>query len=134
MSEAGVRSRNPERQLRGISGNEKHMTDKPFRYVGDPDFHDGYIRAVSHMGNSVLVSIEGASGQQYDVNFNGVTSMESSTSEGMMLYALAERDTEDATLRQYEFVNWYFDEPDEEASKSFLRITASSFSVKSAES
>jgi hypothetical protein len=105
------------------------MTCKPLRYVGNPDFHDGYIRAVAQAEDLVLVTVEGGSGKRYEVTFKGVTSIESCTPEDMMLYALAERDTEHASLRLYEFVNWYFNEPAEEASRSFLRITADSFSV-----
>ena len=107
------------------------MAGKPFRYVGNPDFHDGYIRKVAQAGDLVLVTVEGGSGKRYEVTFKGVTSIESCTSEDMMLYALAERDTEHAGLQLYEFVNWYCDEPDEEASKSFLRIIANSFLVSS---
>ena len=107
------------------------MADKPFRYVGNPDFHDGYVRAVSKAGDLVLVTVEGGSGKRYEVRFTGVKSIESRTPEDMMLYALAERDTEQPGLQLYEFVNWYFDEPDEEASKSFLRIIANSFFVSS---
>jgi hypothetical protein len=105
------------------------MNDRPFRYVGDPDFHDGYVRAVVQVGNSVLVTIEGGSGKRYKVSFENVTLVESRTPEDMMLYALAEKDTAVDTLHQYEFVNWHHDEPDEPASKSFLRIIAQKFSI-----
>ena len=53
------------------------MTSKPVRYVGNPDLHDGYIRAVSQTEDKVLVSVEGASGKHYTVGFDGVISVES---------------------------------------------------------
>ena len=105
------------------------VTNNPVRYVGNPDFHDGYIRAVSRHKDTVVVTVEGSSGKHYKVSFDGVSSIESHSQEGMMLYALSETGTEVASHRRYEFVNWYFDEPEEEESKSYLRIVADSFTV-----
>ena len=47
----------------------------------------------------------------------------------MMLYALSEADAEVESLRRYDFINWYVDEPEEEESKSYLRIVANKFTV-----
>ena len=105
------------------------MTNKPVRYVGNPDFHDGYIRAVSESEDKVLVTIDGSSGKHYMVGFDGVSSVESHTPHGMMLYALSETNSEVESLHRYDFINWYFDEPEKEESKSYLRIVANIFTV-----
>ncbi len=47
----------------------------------------------------------------------------------MMLYALSEADGDAESLRRYDFINWYLDEPEEEGSKSYLRIVANRFAV-----
>ncbi len=105
------------------------MTNKPVRYVGNPDFHDGYIRSVSQSEDKLLVIIEGGSGKHYAVRFNGVRSLESHSPQDMMLYALSEADGDAESLRRYDFINWYLDEPEEEGSKSYLRIVANRFAV-----
>jgi len=46
-----------------------------------------------------------------------------------MLYALSEADVDAESLRRYDFLNWYFDEPEQEESKSYLRIVANRFAV-----
>jgi hypothetical protein len=105
------------------------VTNKPVRYVGNPDFHDGYIRAVSQSEDKVLVTIEGSSGKHYAVGFDGVSAVESHSPQDMMLYALSEVDAEVESLRRYDFINWYIDEPEEEESKSYLRILANRFTI-----
>jgi hypothetical protein len=47
----------------------------------------------------------------------------------MMLYALSEQDADVESLHHYDFINWYFDEPQREESKSYLRIVANGFAV-----
>src|SRR5438552_977686 len=49
--------------------------------------------------------------------------------QDMMLYALSEKQAEVESLRCYDFLNWYGDEPDEERSKSYVRIVANNFTV-----
>jgi hypothetical protein len=105
------------------------MADKLFRFVGEPDFHDGHIRAVTRTGDSVLVIVEGSSTKRYAAKFDEVTSVESYSPENMMLYGLSEEGACPHTLHQFEFVNWYHDEPEESASKSFLRIRAVRLSI-----
>ena len=105
------------------------MTNTAVRFVENPDFHDGYIRAVSQSEDKVLVTIDGSSGKHYTVVFDGVRSVESHSPQDMMLYALSEADAEVESLRRYDFINWYVDEPEEEESKSYLRIVANKFTV-----
>jgi len=59
---------------------------EPTRYVGNSDFHDGYILAVVKQADSVTVTIKGGSGKHYTVTFEGVASVQSDSPEGMMLY------------------------------------------------
>jgi hypothetical protein len=105
------------------------VTNKSVRYVGNPDFHDGYIRAVSQSEGKALVTIDGSSGKRYTVGFDGVSSVESHSPQDMMLYALSEAHAEVESLRRYDFINWYLDEPEKEESKSYLRIVANRFTV-----
>ena len=105
------------------------MTNKAVRYVGNPDFHDGYIRAVSRHQDTVLVTVDGDSGKHYEIVFQGVSSVELQSAQDMMLYALSEAATDVESLHLYDFINWYYDEPEEEESKSFLRIIANRFTI-----
>ncbi len=98
-------------------------------YVTNPDFHDGRIIAVSRTEDKVQVTIKGSNGKHYVVGFDGVTSVESESPEGMMLYALSEVDAGAESLRRFEFVNWYVDEPEKRQSKSHLGIVANNFTV-----
>ena len=100
-----------------------------WRYVGNPDFHDGHIRAVSRDIETVTVTVEGTSGKHYTVIFDGVTSLESHLPKDMMLHALSETELDTESLRRYDFINWYVDEPKEEDSKAYLRITAKRFTL-----
>ena len=115
---------------KALSGTRVNgVTNKPVRYVGNPDFHDRYIRAVSQSEDKVLVTIDGCSGKHYKVDFDGVNSVESHSPQDMTLYALSEADAEVEWLRRYDFINWYFDEPEKEESKFYLRIVANRFTV-----
>ena len=100
--------------------------------MGNADFHDGYVRALSQQADTVFLIIEGDSGKRYNVRFDGVSSVESHLPIDMMLYALGETDAGIESLRCYEFINWYGDEPEEETSKSYLRIIASGFAITDA--
>ena len=97
------------------------------RYVGNSDFHDGYILAVVKQADSVTVTIKGSSGKHYTVTFKGVASVQSDSPEGMMLYGLSESGTETASLHRYAFVNWNIDAPNTEESKSRFEILAEGF-------
>jgi hypothetical protein len=101
------------------------------RPVGPPNFHDGHICSVLQVGNDVRITVQGCSGKYYEARFGGVSSIESESPEGMMLYALHEAVGEPGQLRHYEFVNWYADEPSEERAKAHLRIVAANFTVTS---
>jgi hypothetical protein len=75
------------------------------------------------------INVAGSSGKPYVICFEGVSSMESESPEGMMLYALNKVVGESELLRRYEFVNWYGDEPSDERAKAHLRIVAESSTV-----
>jgi hypothetical protein len=47
----------------------------------------------------------------------------------MTLYAFTEEGDELESLRRYEFVNWYADEPSDQRAKAHLRIIAKGFTV-----
>jgi hypothetical protein len=63
------------------------------------------------------ITVAGSSGKQYVICFEGVSSMESESPEGMMLYALNEAVGESEPMRRDEFVNWYGDEPSDERAR-----------------
>lgn len=75
------------------------------------------------------ITVEGSSGKHHVVCFEGISSVESESPKGMMLYPLSEMGGESESLRRYEFVNWYGDEPSDERAKAYLRIVAKSFTV-----
>jgi len=89
---------------------------------------DVFARCLSR-GDTVFVTIEGDSGKRYTARFDGVSSVESHLPIDMMLYALGEADADAESLRRYEFINWYGDEPEKEASKSYLRIIANRLTI-----
>jgi len=104
------------------------MTLPAARYVGSPDFHDGFVRAVNRTGDTLTVNIDGDTGIKYVVSFREVREVDSLSPVGMMIYALAEWDTDHKGIYKYEFVNW-FDEPDTVQSRAHLRIFAGGFTV-----
>jgi hypothetical protein len=91
-------------------------------YVGDPDIHDGYVRAVTSSLQKTSVTVEGASGQWFVIEFDEVAWVKSQRPEGMMLYALTEYQGE-GTIRRFIFANW--DEEDD----AFLEIGAVGFQI-----
>jgi hypothetical protein len=105
------------------------VTNAAIRYVGYPDFHDGYVRAVALSNNQVQVTVEGDTGKKYLVKFEGVAEIELFSPQNMMLYAMSETDTDTESLRKYDFINWYVDEPNEPESKAYLRVLAASFTI-----
>jgi hypothetical protein len=74
--------------------------------------------------------VKGDTGEHYVVRFIGVRAVDSQSPDGMMLYALAERDTDEEGLYRYTFVNWYFDEPSEPQSKAHLEVVAAGFELE----
>src|ERR1700743_1415154 len=109
------------------------MVAHPLRSVGPADFHDGLILLLFLTGDEVWITVQGASEKHYEVWFEGVQSLESKSPEGMVLYALCEKVGESPSpLRNYEFVNWYCDEPSDQRSSAYLRIAAKSFTIKTA--
>jgi hypothetical protein len=91
-------------------------------YVGDPDIHDGYIRAVVYDKQKVNVTVEAHNGQWLVIQFDNVAWVKSLHPEGMMLYALAEGQCK-ANIRRFVFINW--DEEDD----AFLEIGAIGFEI-----
>jgi len=59
-------------------------------YVGLPDFHDGVVLRVSLEGKTAEVVVEGYSGREHVVLFEGVQAVEMNRPEGMLLYSLSE--------------------------------------------
>jgi hypothetical protein len=105
------------------------MITNPLRPGGHADFHDGHVLSLFQSGDEVRITVKGSSGKHHVVCFEGVSSVESESPEGMMLYALNEVGGESELLRRYEFVNWYGDEPSDERAKAYLRIVAKTFTV-----
>jgi hypothetical protein len=104
------------------------MKERKFKaYVGNPDFHDGFVREVRQESDQVSVEVEGYSGARYVVRFSRVDSVTVHNPEGMMLYALVEMDA-DAPSRCFVFAN--SNEPHEEGGDSVLEIIAHSFSAE----
>jgi hypothetical protein len=102
--------------------------DRKFKgYVGSADFHDGTIHSVQRDADGVRVEVTGFSGKQHVVKFFGVTSMVSRCPEGMLVYALAELETDNASSC-YVFVN----ESESEGARelSVLEISAEGFTVE----
>jgi hypothetical protein len=102
------------------------MTNDGFKdfiaYVGGRDMHDGYIRKVDVDGEKARVTIEGASGNYFVIEFQGVAWIKAHRPEDMMLYALAEW-RGDGSVRRFVFSNW------EEEDDAFLEIGAKDFQV-----
>ena len=92
-------------------------------YVGNPDFHDGFVRRVSVEGETAEVVVEGYSGSEYIVLFNGVYEVEKNAPEGMELYSLSEMQAR-PPLRKFVFTN------NDEEHPGLLSIVAKDFSVR----
>ncbi len=96
-------------------------------HVGDPDFHDGAIIRVTSEADQLLVEIEGFSGAQFSVRFDGVKSVFSHKPEDMTIDALVEMEAPPPS-RRFVFTNSY--EPEDEGGDAYLDITAENLSVK----
>jgi hypothetical protein len=91
-------------------------------YVGDPDIHDGHIRALVSGPQRTSITVEGSSGQWFVIQFDHVAWVKSLRPEGMTLYALAEFQGE-GSIRRFVFANW--DEDDD----AFLEIGAVGYQI-----
>lgn len=86
------------------------MPDRAFiAYIGGRDFHDAYVRAVSHIGDHVEVTLEAHNERKIQVHFSGVRKVMAVQPEGMMIYALSEMQGE-APYRYFIFTNWEEDD------------------------
>ena len=101
------------------------MTDPDFvEYVGIPDLHDGIVLRVSFGGKTAEVVVEGYSGREHVIRFQGVDAVEMNAPEGMLLYSLSEMRSS-PPLRRFIFANKEEDHP------GFLTILATDFSIYS---
>ena len=73
-------------------------------YVGIADIHDGTVLRVSAEGETAEVVIEGCSGREHSILFDGVDHVEMNEPEGMLLYSLSEMRAE-PPLRKFVFTN-----------------------------
>jgi hypothetical protein len=87
------------------------MSESDFiRYVGNEDIHDGTIKRVTHVNDTVQVVVRGKSTGAWEVVFHQVQSIDQHRAEGMLLYAIAEMRANDP-FRRYSFASW--DEDDD---------------------
>jgi hypothetical protein len=101
------------------------VTDPDFvEYVGIPDLHDGIVLRVSFGGKTAEVVVEGYSGREHVIRFQGVDAVEMNAPEGMLLYSLSEMRSS-PPLRRFIFANKEEDHP------GFLTILATEFSIYS---
>ena len=99
------------------------MNDHGFiGYIGDPDIHDGHIRALEFSSQKTKVTIESYIGKSFTIEFHDVAWLKSEHPIGMMLYALAEWRGEGKS-RRFIFANW--DEEDD----AYLEIGAAGFEI-----
>ena len=66
------------------------MPDQFIAYVGNSDIHDATVVAVKQVGDLLAVTLGGADGRLFAVEFSGVASVEQKSVEGMRLYSLSE--------------------------------------------
>jgi len=101
------------------------MTSPEFvAYVGIPDLHDGIVLRVAAEGKTAEVVVDGFSGHQHVVRFEGVEAVEMNKPEGMLLYSISEMRTA-PPLRKFVFTNNDEDHP------GSLSILATDFSIRS---
>ena len=105
------------------------VTKEPIRYVGSPDFHDGFVREISDSGAEFVVVVEGQSGRRYRVCFHEPQSIHQVSPIGMMLYGITETPTEVEGDQRYTFLNWDGDESDD-PNAPCLDLTAHGFEVE----
>jgi hypothetical protein len=101
------------------------MSDTDFiAYVGIADIHDGSVLHVSAEGSTAEVVIEGYSGCQHTILFEGVEEVEMNEPEGMLLYSLSEMRAK-PPLRRFEFTN------NNEDDQKSLTVVALAFRIRS---
>ena len=88
----------------GVAEVTSKRMDQFVAYVGDPDFHDGYIKGVVIEEGKVQVTVEGYSGRLYTASFAGVETVSLNSPIGMELYALSEMQAA-PPLRKFIFLN-----------------------------
>ncbi|WP_162601732.1 hypothetical protein [Occallatibacter savannae] len=93
-------------------------------YVGIPDIHDGTILRVSIKGSTAEVVIEGYSGCEHSIVFQGIRKVEMKEPEGMLLYSLSEMQAE-APFREFVFTS------NNEDDDKYLSVTAVDFRIRS---
>lgn len=106
------------------------MTSSFVGHIGVPDVHDGTILDVEQSESTVKVSLRGATGRNWIVEFQNVHAIRSLSPVGMSLYALSEF-LAVSPLRRFVFVNWYSEEIEDEReeSKRMLEIDAENFKI-----
>src|SRR5260370_31594786 len=93
-------------------------------YVGSPDFHDGVVLRVAVEGKTAEVVVEGLSGREHIVLFEGVDEVKMNAPEGMVLYSLSEMRAT-PPLRKFVFTN------SEEGHPGFLNVVAKDLRILS---
>ena len=92
--------------------------------MGGPDFHDGVVLRVSVEGKGAEVVVEGYSGREHVVLFEGVNEVEMNAPEGMVLYSLSEMRAT-PPFRRFVFTN------SDENHPGFLSVVAKDFYIRS---
>jgi hypothetical protein len=93
-------------------------------YVGIPDLHDGIVLRVAVEGKTAEVVVDGFSGRQHTVRFEGVETVRMNQPEGMLLYSISEMRAA-PPLREFVFTN------NDENHPGSLSILATGFSIRS---
>ena len=93
------------------------------RYVGPSDVHDATVLRVKRDVATLVVTMRSYEGLEFDLQFHGVTDVESREPEGMIVYALSQYGAAGPPPHRFIFANW-----DEEDSSS-LEVTAEGFDV-----
>ena len=98
------------------------MDQHAVRYVGPEALHDGHLVSVERSGDTATVRVRTHDGATVELEFSGVQALTAVRPEGMLLYGLAEFETQ-GPLRQFMFANW------EEWDDAGLEIAARDFRV-----
>ncbi len=98
------------------------MGERAVRYVGPEGLHDGHVVSVKRSGDTATVLVRTHAGETLALEFSGVQALTAVRPDGMLLYGLAEFETQ-GPLRQFMFANW------EEWDDAGLEIAARDFRV-----
>jgi hypothetical protein len=111
------------------------MTEKFIAYLGEADFHDGFVERIVTQDDTLRVTLKADSGRHYQVVFSKASSILAERPEGMMLYAVSEVSCA-PPLRKFIFLNGYgpedTDDPEDPAFNEWTRkleVIAEGFSV-----